>query len=91
MQNSRSGKYDLPAALAERRREPRAQLAIGAHAAGDDEPRRSRRVERRDRLRHEHVDDRVLELARDVGAARVVERPSAASRRTSVSAAVLSR
>ncbi len=38
------GKVDLPAALADRRDESRAQLAIGADAAGDDEPRQTRRT-----------------------------------------------
>ena len=69
--------------------EARAQLAIGAHAAGDDQPREAGRLDRRPRLRDQHVHDRVLELARDVGPAlRERGRAGPDSRRTSVNAAV---
>ncbi len=73
MQNSRSGKNTRPATPVDRGDEPRPQLAIGPHSARHDEPRAPGDPEGCKRLRHEHVDHRVLEFARDVGPARVVQ------------------
>ena len=92
VQNARSREVaPAPPRVARRASQPLAQRAVGAHAAGHHEPRAARRVERRERLRDEHVDDRRLELARDVGLARlgsVAGRRACVAARTSVSTAV---
>jgi len=45
-----------------------AQAAIGAHAAGDHQPRGAGHLQRAATLDHQRVDDRLLEGQRDVGA-----------------------
>jgi hypothetical protein len=70
----RVGKEDLAVAIGNGGGKARAQFAIGADAARDDQSRVPSGGQRRQRLADQHVDHGALELARDVGLARRVQR-----------------
>ena len=77
---ARSGKYTSPPLRLRLADKARAQRPVRADAARHDQRAQSGRIERRDGLGRQHIDDRGLEFARDVGLARIRQASPAAPR-----------